>query len=118
MYVGDYDKEATSADDTQIYVIYNYKDTDTRTTSTYLEPRKTINTTEVLSAGSRENYETKNQKRFDWEILSRLRINDINSQWIQREGRRFRFDPPKKIIPRQKKFNRRIMKCNRIRETK
>ena len=46
-----------------------------------------------------------------------IRQNDIESQWILREGRKFRFDPPKKIIPRQKKFNRRMMKCNRMRVT-
>ena len=50
--------------------------------------------------------------------LSRIRINDIDSQWILREGRKFRFDPPKKIIPRQKKFNRRMMKCNRMEQSK
>ena len=49
--------------------------------------------------------------------LSRIRINDIGSQWILREGRKFRFDAPKKVIPRQKKFNRRMMKCNRMRVT-
>ena len=46
-----------------------------------------------------------------------IRQNDIESQWILREGRKLRFDPPKKVIPRQKKFNRRMMKCNRMRVT-
>jgi hypothetical protein len=44
--------------------------------------------------------------------------NDIDSQWILREGRKFRFDAPKKVIPRQKKFNRRMMKCNRMEQSK
>jgi len=44
--------------------------------------------------------------------------NDIDSQWILREGRKIKLDPAKKVIPRQKKFNRRMMKCNRMEQSK
>jgi hypothetical protein len=46
-----------------------------------------------------------------------IRQNDIDSQWILRQGRKLKLDPPKKVIPRQKKFNRRTMKYNRMRVT-
>ena len=46
-----------------------------------------------------------------------IRQNDIDSQWILREGRKLKFDAPKKVIQRQKKFNRRTMKYNRMRVT-
>ena len=47
-----------------------------------------------------------------------IRQNDIDSQWILRQGRKLKLDPPKKVIPRQKKFNRRMMKCNRMEQSK
>ena len=87
-------------------------------TSTTLSNRMVIGVGDAFSTQlttfDAEHLKTFELEQFEWRILHH---NDFNSQWILRQGRQLRFDPPKMPPPKYKQFNRRLMKCNRLKIT-